>query len=224
MYHKILLDDIELGKFINFLPDLEKDEVYYLSLFGRHKYCSSLLNLRDNQLARFTSSKQDLREKILQLECPIGGYRRDGEDVPQEALALYIALNPRSLVRANKELLVELARCCVEDKFNFNPLSLARTAVHRAVGRKVFVDFDYDHVEPEEYLPYIKGILPDDSYGILKTRGGFHLFVYLDRVDKKNNWFTSLRDLKGCDVKGSNTLCPVAGCTQGGFVPKLELY
>jgi hypothetical protein len=220
--YKILADEAEFDKFVNFLPELEKDEVYYLSLFGRHKYCSSLPNMRDNQLVRFTSNKTDLKEKVKRLECQIGGYRRDGEDVPQEALALYIAINPRNLVKANKELLVELAKCCAEGKFSFNPLSLARTAVHRAVGRKVFVDFDYDHVSPEEYLPEIRGILPSGSYSILRTRGGFHLIVRLG--DIKGNWFVSLRNLKGCDVKGSNTLCPVAGCVQGGYIPKLELY
>lgn len=217
--YKVLLDEQKFDEFVNFLPDLEENEVYYLSLFGRHKYCTSLP--KDNQLARFTSSKENLKEKILRLECTWGGYKRDGIDVPQEAIALYIALNPRNIVKANKNLLVELAKCFTDGKADFNPLSLARTAVHNATNRKVFVDFDYDFINPQKHLPEIKKILPDNTYKILKTRGGFHLLVSLVNVPK-TNWFKTLTALDGCDVKGSNTMIPVPGCTQGNFCPYLE--
>jgi hypothetical protein len=221
MNYKILLDEAKFDEFTNFLPDLEANEVYYLSLFARHKYCTSVPNIKDNQLARFTSSKETLKEHILRLECSIGGYKREGIDVPQEALALYIALNPRNIVKANKELLVELAKCFAEGKADFNPLSLARTAIHHATNRKVFVDFDYDFIAPETHLPKIKEVLPDNAFKILKTRGGFHILVLLANAPK-TNWFKALSNLEGCDVKGSNTLIPVPGCTQGGFTPYLE--
>jgi hypothetical protein len=221
MNYKILLNEIEFDKFVGFLPELQDNEVYYLSLFSRHKYCVNLPNTKDNQLVRFTSSKRDLKEKVRRLECPVGGYKRDGIDVPQEAIALYIAINPRNLVKANKNLLVELATRCSEGKFDFNPLSLARTAVHHATDRKIFVDFDYDGINPEEYVSQIKELLPDNSFRIVKTRGGFHLLVVLDKVKElKVNWFKTLAALNGCDVRGSNTLTPVVGCVQGDFVPK----
>lgn len=218
--YKILLDEARFSEFVNFLPDLEENEVFYLSLFARHKYCTSVPNLRDNQLARFTSSKETLKEHVLRLECSYGGYKRDGIDVPQEAIALYIALNPRNIVKANKELLVELAKCFADGKADFNPLSLARTAIHHAINRKVFVDFDYDFIDPQIHLPKIKELLPDDAYKILKTRGGFHILVTLNKAPK-TNWFKALSALDGCDVKGSNTLIPVPGCTQGNFCPHL---
>lgn len=215
--YKVILDEQKFDEFTNFLPDLEENEVYYLCLFARHKYAPSI---RDAQLARFSSSKQDLKEKVLRLQCSIGGYKRDGIDVPQEALALYIALNPRNVIKANKELLVELAKCFAEGRPDFNPLSLARTAIHHATNRKVFVDFDYDFIEPKDHLPKIKEALPENAYKILKTKGGFHLLVILANAPK-SNWFKALASLEGCDVKGSNTLVPVAGCTQGGFCPQL---
>ena len=225
MQHKILLDERNFDEFVNFLPDLEENEVYYLSLFARHKYCKSLPNLRDNQLVRFTSSKIDLKEKVLRLECSFGGYKRDGIDVPQEAIALYIAPNPRNIVKANKDLLVELATKFANGETAFNPLSLARTAIHNATKRKVFVDFDYDFIDPQTHLPEIKKVLPDNAYRIITTRGGFHLLVILANTPKDNwastEWFKTLTALKGCDVKGSSALLPVPGCTQGGFCPYL---
>jgi hypothetical protein len=55
---------------------------------------------------------------------------------------------------------------------------------------------------------------------VLKTRGGFHLIVDLEKIKGvKTNWHKELSALPGCDVKGADNLTPVSGCTQGGFVP-----
>jgi len=221
MQYKVLSNEAELDKFIDFLPDLQGNEVYYLSLFARSKYCPSVGNLKDSQLARFVvQDKRQLKEYALRCECTIGGYQREQEIIPQSALALYIALNPRNIVKANKALLVDLATAFAEGRPDFNPLTLARTALHRATDRKLFVDFDYDHIEPAQHLPAIKAILPENSYRILKTRGGFHLQVLLDKAPK-GQWYPNLAKLEGCDVKGSDTMLPVPGCIQGGFVPFL---
>ncbi len=219
--YNILIDKQAFNEFVNLLPELEANEVYFLSLFARHKYVPAVPNVKDNQLARFAvTSKDQLEEYILRMECTVGGYKRNGIVIPREALAVYIGPNPRDLVKANKELLVELATAFAEGRANFNPLTLARTAIHRATGRKVFVDFDYDYEDYQTHLPKIKEILPDNAFRILKTRGGFHLLVTLANAPK-GDWFKKLQSLAGCDVKGSNTLLPVAGCTQGDFVPFL---
>lgn len=220
MTYKILQDEAKFNDFFAFLPELEANEIYYAALFGRHKYCATMPNLRDNQLVRFTTSKEDLKEKIIRLECPIGGYKRDGIDVPTEAIALYIALNPRNLVKANKALLIELAKRIADGNTTSNPLSLARTAIHNATDRKNFVDFDYDNIEPAQHLPAIKAILPEHAFRILKTRGGFHLLVKLADAPK-GKWFKDLAALEGCDVRGGNTMIPVPGCVQGGYIPHL---
>jgi hypothetical protein len=220
--YQIIIDESKLDEFISFLPDIEDTEVYYLCLFGRHKYAAEFPNTKDSgQLARIASRKSDLKEKIRRLECPLGSFSRDGAVAPQEALAVYIGLNPRSLIQANKKLLVELATRIAEGDLSFNPISAATTEIHRAVSRKFFVDFDYDHVEPVDYLPKIKEILPDGAYKILKTRGGFHLVVELAKMKNppKKDWHKLLASLPNCDVRGSKNLTPVPGCTQGGFTP-----
>jgi hypothetical protein len=219
--YKIITDEAKLDAFISFLPDIIDTEVYYLCLFGRHKYASEFPNAKDQgQLARIASRKGDLKEKIRRLESPVGSYSRDGSVAPQEALAVYIGLNPRSLPKANKNLLITLATRIAEGDTTFNPITVATTEVHRATSRKFFVDFDYDEVEPDEHLPRIKDILPAEAYRVLKTRGGFHLIVELEKVKTvKNNWHMALSALRKCDVRGTNNLTPVPGCTQGGFSP-----
>jgi len=222
MNYQIITDEAKLDEFISFLPDIEDTEVYYLCLFGRHKYAAEFPNTKDSgQLARIASRKSDLKEKIRRLESPLGSFSRDGAVAPQEALAVYIGLNPRSLIQANKNLLIELATRIAGGDLSFNPISAATTEIHRAVSRKFFVDFDYDHVEPADCLPKIKEILPAGAYKVLKTRGGFHLIVELAKMNKpiKKDWHKLLSSLPNCDVRGSKNLTPVPGCTQGGFTP-----
>lgn len=218
--HTIILDHGELDRFIAMLPNTNDDEVYYLSLFGRHKYCPEYPNMRDeSQLCRFVATKDRLKEKIMRLECPVGSYCHHGVTVPQEAMALYIGLNPRNLRKANKELLCELARRIADGDSNFNPVSMATTIVHRCAGTKHFVDFDFDDVNPYDYEQRIAGILSKDTYSILKTRGGFHLLVRLCYSQFNKNWYKQLSALPKCDVRGTGNLTPVPGCCQGNFSP-----
>lgn len=222
MNYQIILDETKLDEFIDFLPDISDTEVYYLSLFARNKYDSNFPKSADSgQLTRFVSSKSDIKEKIRRLESPLGSYSRDGHIASQEAIALYIGLNPRSLLEANKKLLVALATRIADGDLNFNPISAATTELHRAVSRKLFLDFDYDNVDPVDYLPKIQAIFPPEVYRILKTRGGFHLIVELEKTKSAfaKNWHQLLAVFPNCDVRGFKNLTPVPGCTQGGFVP-----
>lgn len=220
MNYEIITDEVKLDEFIEFLPDHTDTEVYYICLFGRHKYVTNLPNAKDNTLARVTARKSEIKEKIRRFEVPFGAYVRDGQYVPQEALAVYIGVNPRSLIKASRQLLIELATRIANGSFNFNPVTAATTEVHRATDRKFHIDFDYDDVEPADYLPQIQSILPDGTYKIIKTRGGFHVLVDLVKIKGvKTNWHKGLSSLAKCDVRGCGHLTPIPGCTQGGFTP-----
>ena len=219
-HYQIIADEPELDRFISSLPDLTDTEVYYLCLFGRHKYCEAFPNTKDNgQLVRVAARKEHIKEKIRKMEVPIGAYSyKNGIIAPQESLAVYIGLNPRSLVKANKKLMVELATRIADGDMNFNPISLATTAIHHGTDRKFFVDFDYDNVEHTAHLAAINAILPADSFRILKTRGGFHLIVELEKAPK-SKWYQGLVALPNCDRRGADSLTPVPGCVQGNFIP-----
>lgn len=223
-HYQIVTNEKILDDFIETLPNTSENEVFYLCLFGRHKYCPTWKNMKDhNQLARFLARKSQIKEKIRRLECPLGSFTRDGVPAPQECLVLYIGLNPRSLARANRNLLVELAKRVADGQTGFNPVTLAHTEVHKAVGQKTFLTFDYDSISEAElpqYTSTIKTILPDGSYRLLITRGGFHLIVELAKVKGlKTNWYKDLAEHPNCDVKGTECLTPVPGCYQGGFTP-----
>ena len=106
----------DLGKLMSFvhqiLPDLEPHEKFYVCLFARNKYCKDVKHISSDkaQLKRFIATKENLIQKIQQLQIPVGRYVQKGQEVPQEALALYIQPNPRDMKRASVNLLVKLAQ------------------------------------------------------------------------------------------------------------------
>lgn len=225
MNYKIVSDEQALDDFIQRLPPHLDSEVYYLTMFGRHKYCQDFPNMRDDgQLSRFVSKKDQIKEKLLRLESPVGSYVRNDRIVPQEAIAIYICMNPKSLPKANRNLLVELAKRVADGDTNFNPISMATTEIHRAPSRKFFVDFDFDNVadRPALYVQVKNLFGSDDCFLFINTRGGVHVVVLLEKVrGMKINWYKTLADMEGCDVRGADSLTPIPGCFQGGYTPNI---
>lgn len=64
MNFKIINDETELDGFIEFLPELESHEVYYISFMARRKYGF----VSDAQLARFVAR--------MRLRKSLGGWSR----------------------------------------------------------------------------------------------------------------------------------------------------
>jgi len=226
--YTIITDEKILKDFIDWLPNPSEDETYYCCLFARSKYCKNLTHINSDkaQLKRFTSSKELLFKKIKQLECPIGSYYQKKNVVPQEALALYITVNPRNNIKAAKNALIRLVHLVTGENHGYSLHAEMMSEVQKAKSRTEYVDFDFDNVEPEEVLKQITGnnLVNLDAVKVLKTRGGFHLLVSPQKVDydHKNSWHKSISSL-GPDIKGDNMI-PVPGTYQGGFTPHfLEL-
>jgi len=221
--YKIILDEQKLLNFIAWLPNLVEGECYYVSLFARKKYHVSAQNDKCN-CKRFTATDKGwLIKKIRQLEIPIGRYfNKNGTPVHNDALALYISINPRSFAGAQKRLLIRLAEVITRGNINLNPASMALSDIQRSKSRTVFVDFDFDDVQFND-LPVLKYIINREAFDVLNTRGGFHLLVRPDKVTEefKNNWYKNLTAIPQCDVSGDNMI-PIAGCTQGGYTPWLD--
>jgi len=221
MNYKVIENPDLLRAFIDWLPELEPDETFYVSLLARKKYAPEGVIMSDKaQLKRFTSTKEFLYNKIEQLECKIAAYTSKGQPIPQEALALYITPNPRSMKLATKRALIRFAELITKDYNGYNPHQEVLSELQKACARKVYFDLDFDKVELKKTLLEVYQHINKDAVQIVKTRGGFHLLVELAKIDKQfvKTWHPRLSSIEGCDVRGDNLL-PVPGCLQGDFVP-----
>lgn len=124
MNYTVITNETLLREFIEWLPELQVNEKYYVCLFARNKYIRDLGLQRisdKTQLKRFTSDKPKLLNKIKQLEVPLNTYSNNGIDVPQEALALYITVNPRDLYNASLDTISALSKSIKDKSQHMNP-------------------------------------------------------------------------------------------------------
>jgi hypothetical protein len=224
MNYSIVTDKVELKKFIDFLPELDGEETYYLCLFARNKYCREVKHISSDkaQLKRFVTNKERMFNKIKQLEVEVGEYYqyRNGirTDIPQEALALYINPNPRSMRKAIISSIKKLLDIYETATEGYNIVQEVLSQVQKAKSRNVVynVDFDIDKSRFQE----VKDLVT--TFGIngwwIETRGGYHYLVDLLTTEEKN-WYQKFIQIEGVEMI-KDTMLPVPGTYQGGFTPK----
>lgn len=238
MNYEIIKDEKLLKDFINWLPELKEDECYYLCLFARSKYAKNEdgsnkfphIKTDKAQLKRITVHKKSLMfEKIKQMECEFGAYKtKDGEDIPQESLALYITPNPRNQRKAMFNLIKRIADIQIANATGYNIHAEAMSAIQKSKSRTCFVDFDVDFPEGEdinltELKPWIEERIGNVGINYLRTRGGYHILINPDKIEEKyqKSWYKEIIKHSYIDIKG-DCMIPVVGATQGNFIPHWE--
>lgn len=229
MNYKIITDKKALESFIEFLPELKENEVYYICLFARSKYCKEIAHISSDkqQLKRVICSRKDyILDKIRQIECKVGSFKtKKGESIPQEALALYITINPRCQTKAAYTLQKKLLDLSYSKAVGFNVNAEAMSAIQKSKAYTKFVVFDLDvdkEVNPVWNVhEWIQDRVGYNASKVLITRGGYHVLIDPSKVDedKRETWYNSVSKNQYIDQKG-DMMIPVPGTYQGGFTPK----
>lgn len=236
MNYKIITDEKILRDFIDWLPELQPSETYYVCLFARSKYCKGITHISTDkaQLKRFTTNKERMFDKIKQCETELGNYKQKDKPIPQEALAIYITPNPRCFLKATRQSLKKFADLLSIDYNGYNPHQKVMSEIQKAKSRTCFVDFDFDIKEKnyKNFKLYIEEILNKiflsinvSACTVLNTRGGFHLLIDPNKVHSayKKSWYNEISKLENVDIKGDNMI-PIPGTYQGGFTPYFLSY
>lgn len=227
--YKIVQDEQHLRDFLDWLPDTKESEIYYGTVFARNKYVRDIVGLGTfnsdkHQCARFLSKKDRFVEKLLQCEIEVGRYIVKGIKVPQEAIACYITPNPRDNKKGARLALVKFAELISNGSNCSGIHQEVITCVHKSVGTRNFVDFDFDGVTWDQLLEVyqLSEKINHDAINVVVTRGGLHLLVKPVKVDEKylKTWHKSISGMDCVDATG-DTMIPIPGTYQGGHTPRI---
>lgn len=184
-HYKIITDEKALRDFIEWLPDLTENEKFYYCLFARKKYCPELIKSNDRtQLKRGLATKENLFNKLSQLELPLGKWWLKDVVAPQESLVVYINPNPRDVIKGAWKTVNKLCKILENHSNGHNPVAECLSAIQQSKSYNFVIDFDFDENNiwsKKAMIPIIidrmRGVLPSRYYKILETRGGIHLLV-----------------------------------------------
>jgi hypothetical protein len=236
MNYQIIKDEKLLRDFIDWLPELKETEKYYLCLFSRSKYCkdengvNTMPHIKSDksQLKRFVSDKKRMFDKIKQLECEIGAYKHNELPVPQQALALYITVNPREMWKASLNSMIKLAQAIRDNNILMNPHQEVMSEIQRTKSKTIYVDFDFDFPLEKKYADSltrgiksrILEIVNPEAVHLIRTRGGIHCLVRPELVsdEKRKTFYKHMMEMGETDQAGDQMI-PVIGCTQGDYTP-----
>ena len=238
-YSKTILVNRDFGN----LP--EQDKYTFIGILQvRGKYAKPKHNKTIN-IHKFTFSlSPDEPEKLYKLLKTRFGNIEDWlveYNIELHELVLYITLKPRDDRKAANQLVKQIVDDFYHSKDNFNLKEIMFRSLHKSAlkcGRLV-LDFDltekFDTNEPLLVVCEEFGFLEKGYVGVVETRGGYHLYLDLTKMDSKQKEaiFTGkVKEFasgiaidgksvfKDVEVKTDSTIV-VPGVMQGGFVPKL---
>lgn len=208
MNNNLIKDREEFNKLISILPDLNKDEVYFISLSARNKYLTmderKEYSLGQTEMfgREIAQSKEKLYDyTIKKLEATLS-YKttRNGKPIPDKSLICYVNINPSSMVKAyyqfQKEMNNQMSEITLallhgkDPNYSFINIQTRElmNCIQKSTGTKHFIDIDCDTKEPE-VLDYFKEAFLNCliEYYIIETKGGYHFLLKKDTFPVKYN-------------------------------------
>lgn len=215
----MIKSECELREFINLLYDLERDEVFFVSLSARNKYLDADERIkyalsRSEMFSREFIYKRDYDsfKYVLEILKAALSYRRTGtgELYPEKAMIVYFNLNPTSTIKAymefQKEMNKEIAEYIndvahgnnvdVRHKRFKNAVSILKSEFQKHPSRKIFLDVDFD-TKNTNYLTLYTDFLQKNNirFFVINTKSGYHVVLKKDTIPKGLNIYSKITEL-----------------------------
>jgi hypothetical protein len=230
--YTLIRNEETLKSFIEFLPELKENESYFLILIARKKWfpesdIPSAVKLKRESV----NSKEKIIQVLKQWEVSSDCYTSFSKPIHQNNLGVYIGYNPKNQYKACFDLIEKSLEAIKSSRKNINIKSMANDVIQSANGSKNFIDVDVDIKEGEDYLEIVKHIKKciggdenNEYLTFVKTSGGFHCLIRLEKLKEDNdigNWYQRIKrhDFKSELNIMTHDLMPLVGCNQGLFVP-----
>jgi len=247
--YSLMKNEEETKHFIErVLHPLKDDEVYIVVLTARKKYCptiSSSMEVVTRDIIRSNDTNKILR-KLRKMSIVENLYTdKNGDIIPIEAFSLYLLPEPRSMLKAYNEFIKNINEWSYNNLVGDNKdLELYRkldvklfSAIHKSKSKSNYFILDVDRKNEEllnNILNQIKTKDLSEDIGsslqwqhplsssiswISETHGGYH--IILDRNEITGKFIHEFMNKHVPDVEfRKETMTPIVGCLQGGFVVK----
>jgi hypothetical protein len=217
-------------KFIEkMVPKLERDEVLVALLAARKKY-SPVLSKSHEVVARELirdCTLEHVLQKIRKISV-VGHYLDAGKIIPTDAFALYIDLNPKSVIRAVapffKEVNALLYQAMVTGTPDYNTIKRIDMKLFSCIhtsnsARPPYWDLDIDEKDYALLEKTVAYVGEENVSWIIESHGGFHIIVPRTQTTGIRIFKCGLpAPLKTKVSVEKEVTVPVPGTLQGGFM------
>jgi hypothetical protein len=222
-------------QFVDILPDLKDEEVYFVLLSARNKYLTveerEQYHLGRTEMfnRKLIRTKDNYTKVLSTMENDISNYKtKNGSDFPYKSLVCYANINPSSGVQALRTFTYEANNIIFDYLQNkqlgksFKRLdTLLMNCYQKARARKYFIDIDCDvnnqiFIEPVLNDFEKHGIL----YHVIQTKSGYHIMIEASTVSYNFTEILAVQNSKltvGEIIVNKNGMVPVPGTLQGQF-------
>jgi hypothetical protein len=242
----MIVDRKQFDAFINILPDLKQDEVYFFSLSARNKYLTAeerqeyALGRTEMFSREIARDKEGIYYVMNKLKASLQ-YRKtnNGKTIPEKALVIYANINPSSTIKAYQLFKQEIDKQ-VNDVINtflnskepnFEGLTRINrelmNCIQKARSRKYYIDLDIDlyNKGTNKCVDDLTSFLKENKsvFYKIETFSGYHFLVKKETVP--NNLFSKMNEYRlSMYIKeiefNKNEMIPVPGTLQAGKLVK----
>lgn len=220
---KIIQDKKEFLKFYDKLYELEKDELFFISLSARNKYLTEEERLKYSLGRTEMFGREFIKGKDLELFDytfkkleALMSYKTTSNRslIPEKALVVYFNINPTSSIKAVQVFIQEMQKEMYSlindlDKDNDthrvysrfkNAKSILNTQFQKYTSRKIFIDVDFD-TKDFSIVTMLTEKLDENNveYFVIETQGGFHVAIKRGTCSKYVNYMLYTSWVKNCD-------------------------